>query len=129
MDHLQNITEVTVCMFRCGLDMRVSGADPAAVDSLKVDRITLNAQQRELLIESVWINSGGDHRPKDHVATGTRETVEVESPHNCPNNGNTSPALPVSISLQRFESGVLSGFTSQMYALAARAISGRLAAG
>ena len=82
MDDLQNITEVTVCLFRCGLDMRVSGADSATIDSLKVDRITLNTQQRELLIESVWIDSNSDHRPKDHVATSTRETVEVESSHN-----------------------------------------------
>src|SRR5438105_14976329 len=100
MDDLQNITKVTVCMLRCGLDMRVGGADPAAVDSLKVDRITLNAQQRELLIESVWINSGVDHRPKDHVATGACETVELGIPYKLPNKVNTSPALLVMIPLQ-----------------------------
>src|SRR5215207_2412194 len=117
-----------VLMFVRRLHARIRGTQARSVDCFKVDAEPIDAKQRELFAEKVWIDSGGDHRAEYHVAACAGETVKVESLH-LENNGNTSPALPVITSSQRSDNGVRSGFTSQTYASAAFAISGRPAAG
>src|SRR5215204_4849137 len=110
------------------LDARVSRTQAGTIDCLKVDAEALDRKPRQLFAQEVWINARGHHRAENHVAARAGETVEVESLH-FPINGNTSPALPINTSSHRSDNGVRSGFTSQTYAPAAIAISGRPAAG
>ena len=68
-------------MFVCRVHTRVRGADAGAIDSLEINRIALHAKQRELLLEGFRLDTRGDQRPKDHVATGAGEAVEVKGFH------------------------------------------------
>src|SRR6185295_2388891 len=111
-----------------GFDARMCRTQSRAVDCFEVDAESTHSKQRKLFAQVVWINTRGDQRAEYHVAARSGETVEVKSLH-CPSNGKTSPALPINTSSHKSDSGVRSGFTSQMYAPAVFAISGRPAAG
>src|SRR5678816_1840131 len=108
---------------RC-IDVRVSRTQTRAVHCLEVDAEASDWKPRQLFAQEVWVNTRGHGCAKYHVAARTGETVEIKSSH-LPINGKTSPALPINISSHRSESGVGSGLTSQTYAPARFAMSGR----
>src|SRR3954470_14383547 len=102
-------------MFVPRLDARVRRTQSRPIDCFELDTETTDAKQRQLFAQEVRINTRGHCGAEYHVATRAGETVEVKSLH-CPINGRTSPALPISTSSHKPDSGVRSGLTSQTYA-------------
>src|ERR1041384_7507694 len=98
-------------MFGFCFDSRVRRAESRPTHGFEINMETADRQQRQLFAQVVSLDARGNHRTENHVAARSGETIEIKSLHH-PNSGNTSPALPVSTSSHRLESGVRSGFTS-----------------
>src|SRR6185503_9286833 len=106
---------MTMFMLGFCFDSCVCRAQPRSIHCFEIDVEPADRQQQQLFMQIAGLDARRHHRAENHVAACSGETIELESlPH--PNSGSTSPALPVSTSAHRLESGVRSGFTSTTYA-------------